>query len=526
MSEASTPASPPSKLLRSGAVVSSMTMLSRVLGLVRDVIFARFLGAEANADAFFVAFKIPNFLRRLFAEGAFAQAFVPVLSEYREKGSEDAVRGLINRVAGALGFSVFLVSMIAVLVAPWLAAIFAPGWALNDPVKLSLTGDMIRITFPYLFFISMTGFAAGILNSYDRFAVPAFTPVLLNVCLIAAALVASPWFDEPGFALAWGVLVAGVVQFLFQLPFLARIHLLPMPIWDWQHEGVRRILKLMAPAIFGVSVSQINLLLDTVLASFLPTGSVSWLYYSDRLVELPLGVFGVAVATVILPNLSRQHSATDTQLFARTLDWSLRMVLLIAIPAAVALMLLAEPILFTLFQYGELVERDVTMAAFSLRAYALGLLAFMLIKVFAPGYFSRQDTKTPVKIGIIAMVANMILNIALVVPLYYYFNLGHAGLALATALSAFLNAGLLYRGLRKAEVFQWQSGWLIFSGRLFTAVVLMVLVILSLLPDAQSWVQWDWVQRSLQLAAICVFGGAAYVVTLAVCGLRVRHLHP
>ncbi|MFL0795982.1 MAG: murein biosynthesis integral membrane protein MurJ [Cellvibrionaceae bacterium] len=524
--QSSESASKSPRLLRSSAVVGSMTMLSRVLGLVRDIVFARFLGAEANADAFFVAFKIPNFLRRLFAEGAFAQAFVPVLSEYRERGSEAAVRELINRVAGALGFVVLMVSLLAVVVAPWLAAVFAPGWALNDPVKLALTGDMIRVTFPYLFFISMTGFAAGILNSYDRFAVPAFTPVLLNVCLIAAAIVASPLFEDPAFALAWGVFAAGVVQFLFQLPFLARIHMLPKPVWDWQHEGVRRILKLMAPAIFGVSVSQINLLLDTVLASFLPTGSVSWLYYSDRLVELPLGVFAIAVATVILPNLSRQYSSEDGEQFTKTLDWALRMIFLIALPAAVALILLAEPILFTLFQYGELQSRDVTMAAFSLRAYALGLLAFMLIKVLAPGYFARQDTKTPVKIGIVAMAANMVLNVVLVVPLYVYFNLGHAGLALATALSAFLNAGLLYRGLRRENVFRWQSGWGVFSARLVVAVISMSAVVLLLLPEAQAWLGWGWQERSLRLALVCVAGAAVYGVVLLLGGLRPRHLHP
>ncbi len=516
----------PPRLLRSSAVVGSMTMLSRVLGLVRDIVFARFLGAETNADAFFVAFKIPNFLRRLFAEGAFAQAFVPVLSEYREKGSEAAVRELLNRVAGGLGVVVLVVSLVAVVAAPWLAAVFAPGWALNDPLKLALAGDMIRITFPYLFFISLTGFAASILNSYDRFAVPAFTPVLLNVCLISSAIVASPLFEEPAFALAWGVFVAGVVQFLFQLPFLVRIHMLPRPVWDWQHEGVKRILKLMAPAIFGVSVSQINLLLDTVLASFLPTGSVSWLYYSDRLVELPLGVFAIAVATVILPSLSRQYSAEDGEQFGKTMDWALRMIFLIALPAAVALILLAEPILFTLFQYGELESRDVSMAAFSLRAYALGLLAFMLIKVLAPGYFARQDTKTPVKIGVIAMGANMVLNVALVVPLYFYFNIGHAGLALATALSAFLNAGLLYRGLLREGVFRRQPGWAVFSVRLVLAVVAMSAAVLLLLPESEAWLGWGWFDRSLRLGVVCVAGAAAYGVVLLLGGFRPRHLHP
>ncbi len=396
-------------LLGSSLVVGTMTMLSRVLGLTRDVVFARFIGAEAGADAFFVAFKIPNFLRRLFAEGAFAQAFVPVLSEYRSQGSIAAVKGLIDRVAGCLGLSLILITALAVIGAPVLTAVFAPGFV-NDPVKYQLASDMIRITFPYLLLISLTGLSGAILNSYDRFAVPAFTPVLLNVSLISAAVIVSPYFEVPVMALAWGVFAAGVIQLLFQLPFLMRLGLMPTPKLDWQDAGVKRVLSLMAPAIFGVSVSQINLLLDTVLASFLPTGSVSWLYYSDRLAELPLGVFGIAVATVILPGLSRQHASDSPEKFSETLDWALRLILLIALPAAVALVILAEPILATLFQYGKTTVVDVNMSSLSLQAYAVGLVAFMLIKVLAPGYFARQDMKTPVRIGIIAMASNMVLN--------------------------------------------------------------------------------------------------------------------
>ena len=311
-------------LLRSSGVVSFFTMLSRVMGLARDVVFARVIGAEAFADVFFVAFKIPNFFRRLFAEGAFAQAFVPILGEYREQGSQAAVRSLISRVSGTLGLTLLLFTLVIVLAAPAMAAIFAPKWFFNDPLKFTATAEMLRITFPYLMFISMTGVAGGILNSYDRFAVPAFTPILLNISLIAAALIAAPMFEQSAFALAWGVLIAGILQFIFQIPFLLRIHMLPAPKVDWHHPGVRKILKLMGPAIFGVSVSQINLLLDTMLATFLPTGSVSWLYYSDRLSELPLGVFGVAIATVILPNLSRHHAASSTQQYSETLDWALK----------------------------------------------------------------------------------------------------------------------------------------------------------------------------------------------------------
>lgn len=516
-----------SGLLRSSGVVSFFTMLSRFMGLARDIIFARVIGAEALADVFFVAFKIPNFFRRLFAEGAFAQAFVPVLGEYREKGSQAALKELTNRVFGTLGASLLLLTLVIIVASPLFAALFAPKWYLNDAFKFNATADMLRITFPYLLFISMTGVAGGILNSYDRFAVPAFTPVLLNLSLIIAALIAAPWFDQPTFALAWGVFVAGAIQFCFQLPFLARIHMLPVPTIDWRHPGVRKILGLMGPAIFGVSVSQINLLLDTMLATFLPTGSVSWLYYSDRLSELPLGVFAVAVATVILPNLSRHHAASSVDAYSQTLDWALRMVLLIAVPAAAALMLLAEPILATLFLYGDVMTaRDMSMATLSLRAYSLGLIAFMLIKVLAPGFFARQDMRTPVRIGVIAMVSNMVLNLALVIPLHFYWQVGHVGLALATSLSAFLNALLLFLALRsKAIYLPAAAAWLRFGTSLLLAVAMMLATLIWLGDhfdafNAESWQQLGWWQRSSAIACVCVGGFAVYVGVLWLCGMR------
>ncbi len=508
-------------LLKSSGVVGLMTMLSRVLGLIRDVVFARFIGAEAGADAFFVAFKIPNFLRRLFAEGAFAQAFVPVLSEYRTQGSMAAVRGLIDRVAGCLGVTLIFITAIAVLGAPVLTMVFAPGFV-DDPVRFPLAADMIRITFPYLLLISMTGLAGAILNSYDRFVIPAATPVLLNVVLISSALLAAPYFDPPVMALAWGVLAAGVVQLLFQLPFLWRLGLMPAPKVDWRDDGVKRVLALMAPAIFGVSVSQINLLLDTVLASFLPTGSVSWLYYSDRLAELPLGVFAIAIATVILPGLSRQHASDDPERFSATLDWAVTMVMIVALPAAIALILLAEPILMTLFQYGKTTASDVAMSSLSLRAYALGLLAFMLIKVLAPGFYARQDMKTPVKIGVIAMVSNMVLNVLFVAPLYFIWNIGHVGLALATSASAFINAGLLWRGLRRAGIYRAKAGW----GRkllaMFVANGAMAAALVVGLGAIDGWQEWLWWQRAGHLAVLCVAGALVYGVALLAGGIRWR----
>ncbi len=507
--------------MRSGLVVSAMTMLSRVLGLTRDIVFAHTIGAQSGADAFFVAFKIPNFLRRLFAEGAFAQAFVPVLSEYREKGSLEAVKGLIDRVCGCLGLVLLSLTILVVAASPLVTLIFAPGFW-DQPEKFSLTQDMLRITFPYLFLISLTGFAGSILNSYDRFAVPAFTPVLLNVSLIIAAIWVSPYFAQPVMAIAWGVLAAGMVQMAFQIPFLYKIHLLPTPKIDFKDSGVKKILLLMAPAIFGVSVSQINLMLDTVLASFLPTGSVSWLYYSDRLVELPLGTFAIAIATVILPSLSRQHVSDKPEKFNATMDWALRWILLIAIPAAVALIILAQPILTVLFEYGKTTASDTAMSALSLRAYALGLLAFMLIKVLAPGYFARQDMKTPVKIGIIAMSLNMVFNIALVIPFHFLWQIGHVGLALATALSAFINAGLLLRGLKKAGVYQPQSGWGVYIIRLIIANILMGLCLIASFYVIPDWSMLDVSQRILSISVICVVGLCVYLLGLLLVGLRLR----
>ncbi|WP_460805712.1 murein biosynthesis integral membrane protein MurJ [Microbulbifer agarilyticus] len=517
--------SPQRGLLRGSSVVGGATFLSRMLGLARDIVFARLTGASDAADAFFVAFKIPNFFRRLFSEGAFSQAFVPVLAEYRQNGGIAAVRELNDRVAGALGGTLLLVTLFGVLCAPLVAGIFAFGWwwGGNEPEKFAMTTEMLRITFPYLMLISLTGFAGAMLNSFDRFAIPALTPVLLNLVLIGAATIAAGWFEPPVMALAWGVLAAGVVQLLFQIPFLIQQGLMPRPKWDWQYPGVRKILRLMAPAIFGVSVTQISLVLDTVLASFLPTGSVTWLYFSDRLTELPLGVFGVAVATVILPNLSRQHAGGDPRKFRHTIDWALRSVTLIALPAAVALFVLAEPLLTVLFQYGNMTPRDMEMAAWSLRAYTFGLLSFMLIKVLAPGYFARQDTATPVKFGLIAIASKMLLSLLFVIPLHIYFKLGHMGLAMATAGQAAINAWLLYRGLRQGGVYAPEAGWRMYLVRLLLANLAMAAILLTILHFWGEWNQWLWWERAWRMGAIVAAGGATYGLVLLVSGLRPRH---
>ena len=516
---------PPSNsgLLGSSFVVSIGTMLSRVLGLARDVVLANLLGAAPNADAFFVAFKIPNFLRRLFAEGAFSQAFVPVLTETREQGSHEAVRHLVDRVAGVLGGSLFVLTALAMVMAPWVALIFAPGFS-RDVAKLALTADLIVWTFPYLFLISLTGFCGAILNTYRRFAVPAYTPVLLNLSLITAAVVWAPAMPEPAMGLAIGVTLAGVVQLLFQLPSLRALKLTPRPVWDTKDKGVKKILMLMVPALFGVSVSQINLLFDTVLASLLPDGSVAWLYYSDRLTELPLGVFAIAIATVILPTLSALNSRAEPEEFSQTLAWAMRNVLLIAVPATVALWLLAEPILATLFQYGAFTDRDVEMAAASLRAYTVGLGGFMLIKVLAPGYYARQDMKTPVKIGIIAMVSNMVLNVLFVFPLMWYFEMGHVGLALATSVSAWINAGLLYLGLRRGGIPLTGVFEAKFIARLVVAVSLMGIAVSMMSPAVSLWLTADLSWRVGQMTLLVFAGMASFAMVLAVLGFKLNEV--
>ena len=504
-------------MFRALFTVGSLTFLSRILGFVRDLVLAHSFGANAATDAFFVAFKIPNFFRRLFAEGAFATAFVPVLSEYKERRTVEELRHFINHLTTALGGVLLAVTLVGVVFAPWIIVLFAPGF-IGDGEKQQLASEMLRITFPYLLLISLAAFAGSILNTYGRFGPPAFAPVLLNISLIVAALWFAPTLEQPVVALAWGVLLAGVLQLLFQLPFLQRLRLLPRPALNTRDEGVRRVILLMVPALFAVSVTQINLLLDTVIASFLESGSISWLYYSDRLMEFPLGILGVALGTVILPYLSARHAEESSTRFSHALDWALRWVLFLGLPAALGLMLLAGPILATLFQSDHFTPRDVEMASLSLIAYGSGLLSFIAIKVLAPGYFSRQDTKTPVRIAVIAMSVNMLLNLLLVFPL------AHAGLALATALSATLNAWLLYRGLRREGVYQPQPGWRlrILHGVLASAV--MALVIYGLMGEWASWLVMGRSEKILLLLGIITAAAVSYGAVLFACGVRPRML--
>lgn len=496
-----------------------MTLVSRISGLVRDVIFAGLIGAGATpaADAFYTAFRIPNFLRRIFGEGALSQAFVPVFAEYRARTNPVETRAFVDQLTGVLGVILFVVTLIGVIAAPILVMVLAPGF-LADPHKYDLTVQMLRIIFPYLLFVSLVALAAGVLNTYGRFGAAAFTPVLLNLSLIGAALWLAPRMDEPVVGLAWGVFIAGVVQLLFQLPFLKGIGLLPRPRVSLKHAGVRKVGRLMLPAIFGVSVAQINLLVNTFLASFLVTGSVSWLYYSDRLMEFPLGVFGIALATVILPSLSRKHANASTEDFSHLLDWALRWVFIIGMPASVALVVLAAPLLTTLFQYGKFGAHDVLMSAQALMAFAMGLLGFTLVKVLAPGFYARQDTKTPVRAGTISVVANIIFSLALVYPLK------HVGLAAAVSLAAFINAALLFRTLRREQVYRPLVGWRTFLSQVSGASLIMAMLLLWGTGGVDAWLTASAIERLTRLTFWILAGLVVYGLALAVLGIRPHHL--
>jgi putative peptidoglycan lipid II flippase len=510
--------------LRNTAVVGALTLLSRVTGVIRDQVYLILFGAGPLMDAFLVAFKIPNFMRRLTAEGSFSQAFVPVISEYRVRREHPEVRGLVAGVSGVFGSVLFLVTLAGVLAAPVLTFLFAPGWHDGDN-RFGLTVEMLRFTFPYLFFISLVALGSGVLNSYGRFGTPAFNQVLLNVVMIVAAGLVAPYFPRPELVLAIGVFVAGLLQLVAQFPALRRLGLLPRPRFDWDHEGVRRIARLMLPGIFGSSVAQVSLLLDTIIASFLMVGSVTWLYAADRLVEFPMGVFAIALATVILPGLSSHHAAESREHFNATLDWALRLTVTVATPAAVGLLMLSGPLIATIFGYGRFNERDVLMCSYALMAYSLGLIGFSLVKVLAPGYFARQDTKTPVRVGVIALSVNMGFNLAVVVPAYLAgFPVPHALIALSTGLSAFVNATLLYRGLRLRGVYTPSGIW----RRLLPQVLSACLAMAAFLWwFSGEWAAWNGLGAAARLwrLSLAVGGGAAvYFAVLWLGGLRPSHL--
>jgi len=502
-------------LLKALAMVSSMTLISRVLGFVRDAVIARVFGVGIMTDAFFVAFKIPNLLRRLFAEGAFSQAFVPILAEYKNRQGEQDTRALIDRVATLLTLALVVVTLLGVLAAPWIVGLTAPGFK-AQPEKFALTVELLRIVFPYIFFIALTACGGSILNTWSRFAVPAVTPVLLNLSFIFGAVVAAPWFDPPVKALAWAVCLGGLLQLALQIPFLAKIGMLPRFCLDWHDAGVRRVLRQMAPAAFGVSVGQISLVINNIFASFLITGSVSWLYFADRLMEFPSGMLGVALGTILLPSLAKSYADENLQTYSALLDWGLRLTLLLAIPSAVALAVLSVPLVTTLFYYGAFTANDVTQTCNAVTAYAIGLVGLIAVKVLAPGYYARQDIRTPVKMGLITLVFTQLLNLVLI------GDLQHAGLALAISLGATLNALMLLRGLRQRGVYQPQPGWMSFSLKLLIAVMVMAAVLWALMGAPAAWFAASGLYRVLWLMLLVVAGSAVYFLTLFTLGFRLN----
>lgn len=502
-------------LLRALATVSGMTLLSRILGFVRDFVIARAFGAGIATDAFFVAFRLPNLLRRMFAEGAFSQAFVPILGEYRNRLGPEATHSLVSRVATLLGLVVAGVAALGALLAPLIIQISAPGFS-ADADKFELTVQLTRITFPYIFFMAMVALAGGVLNTWSRFAIPAFTPVLLNLSFIGMALFAAPWFDPPVLALAWAVFIGGLLQLLLQLRPLARLGMLPRLELNLSDPGVRRVMKLMAPALLGVSVSQISLLINTIFASFLESGSVSWLYYADRLMEFPAGLLGVALGTVLLPSLSRLHASENNEAFSSLLDWGLRLTLMLTLPAALGLALLSVPLVATLFHYGAFSATDVLQTRSALIAYSIGLTGLILVKVLAPGFYARQDIRTPVKFALLTLAATQLLNLAFIMPLR------HAGLALAIGLASCLNAALLYRGLRRRGVYVPQAGWTGFWARLVSALLVMGAVLWLGAGAEAQWLDMQALERGLRLLGVVAAGALSYFITLFALGMRLR----
>ena len=501
-----------SGLFRSTAVVGGMTVISRLLGFVRDMVLARAFGAGMATDAFFVAFKLPNFFRRLFGENAFATAFVPVLTDYRERGDTEALHRLLGAVAGLLAVVAAGGAVAGMIAAPFLVRVLAPGFG-GDAAKVALTADLLRLTFPYLLFITLVAFAGGILNAFGRFAVPAFTPVLLNVALIIAALWAAPAFETPVMALGWGVVAGGLLQLAFQVPALARRGLLPRPRWQPWHAGVRRIVRLMGPNVLSVSVAQISILVDTILASLLQEGSISFLYYSDRLVQFPVGVFGIALGTAILPALSGQVSRGEEAAYRATLDRGLRLIIIIGLPATAGLILLGGPILTTLFQYGAFTPATTALTYPSLAAYALGIVGTIGVKVTAPAFYSRQDTRTPMRAAAWAMGANVVLNFLLIGPL------AHAGLALATSLAAFLNAGLLLGPLVAQGRFWPSPGWTGHLLRVAGALAALVAAGWAVTPAPGVWHAAGAGVRVAMLAGCVATAGVAYLGTAWLLGV-------
>ena len=494
-------------------------MLSRITGLMREMLIARIFGVSALTDAFNVAFRIPNLLRRLFAEGAFAQAFVPILGEFKNRHGEHEARALIDAIATVLAWLLMLISLLGAVMAPLIVAVVATGFDSQHNQAYPAAIWMTRLMFPYIFFISMVALASGILNTWKKFAIPAFAPTLLNLAIITAAVCLSPHLATPIYALAYGVIGGGVAQLALQLPALARIGLLPRLSWNffaaWRHHGVQRVLKKMLPATFAVSVSQLSLIINTNYASHLQAGSVSWLSYADRLMEFPTALLGVALGTILLPNLSRAHAEAQNEAYSNLLDWGLRLTLLLAFPAVVALLFFGTPITAVLFHYGRFSAVDVAMTNQALLAYGVGLVGLIMIKILAPGFYAKQDIRTPVKIAVLVLLATQLANL-LTVPLF-----GHAGLALSVSVGACLNALMLLISLRYRKIYLPTAGW----SRFIVQIVLAASVmggVLALLAQQFDWIalgHYPWSRVTLLVACMSL-SVLCYAVTLHGLGLH------
>ncbi|WP_018652703.1 murein biosynthesis integral membrane protein MurJ [Actinobacillus capsulatus] len=517
------------KLLKSGILVSSMTLISRILGLVRDVVIAGLLGAGAMSDVFLFANRIPNFLRRLFAEGAFSKAFVPVLAEYNADNDLDKTREFVAKVSGTLGGLVTIVTLVAMIGSPVVAALFGTGWFMDwvndgpDAQKFTQASLLLKITFPYLWFITFVALSGAVLNTIGKFGVMAFSPVLLNIAMISMALFGADYFEQPDVALAWGIFIGGLLQFSFQIPFMKKEGLLVKPKWAWKDEGVTKVRNLMIPALFGVSVTQLNLLINQVIASFLATGSITWLYYSDRLIEFPLGLFGIAISTVVLPSLSRiakKKEIDEVQRaveFQGTVDWGVRMVLLLGIPAMIGIAVLAQPLMMTIFMRGKFGLSDVVATSHALWIMCLGLNSYMLISILANGFYARQNTKTPVKIGIIATICNICFGV-LVIPFSYL------GLAMASALSAAVNASLLYRGLAKEGAYHFTHKTALFVLKVAISACLMGALVAYFSPNLEGWYAMTTWMKVYWLAWLIILAAIVYFSSLFVLGICKRDL--
>ncbi|MGP1931287.1 MAG: murein biosynthesis integral membrane protein MurJ [Arsenophonus sp. ET-YP4-MAG3] len=502
-------------LLKSLAMISFITIFSRILGFIRDVIITRFFGANAATDAFFVAFKLPNLLRRIFAEGAFSQAFVPILVEYKNQKGDEATRTFITYVSGLLTLILAIITLAEILVAPWIVYITAPGF-IATPDKFDLTVRLLRITFPYIFLISLVSLMGAVLNNWNRFSVPAFAPILLNISMIISMLLLAPYCKPPIIALAWGVFAGGILQFLYQLPFLQKIGMLVLPRISFRNRGVWRVIKLMGPAIIGVSVSQISLIINTIFASFLQSGSVSWIYYADRLIELPTGVLGVALTTILLPSMAKSFSSGDYKKYQCLMDWGLRLCFLLVLPCSISLIILAYPLTVSLFQYGNFTSYDTIMTQRALIAYCIGLIGLIIIKVLASGFYSRQDVKTPVKIAIITLILTQLMNLVFIGPLK------HAGLALSISLAACFNALMLYWQLRRQAIFIPLLGWKKFLFKLFGALIIMVAMLLLILNFMPIWEHGNMLTRIIRLLFVVFTGAITYFTALFIFGFRFR----